>query len=66
MGNLFERDFARRALPHLLNDGRIINEVDSEYFLVFGGFPHSFAAINYCPFCGRAISRGLWNQEMEK
>jgi hypothetical protein len=22
--------------------------------------------INYCPFCGRVLSRGLWNLEKKK
>ncbi len=51
-----------------LRDGRVLNEIDSEYFL--RGDSSSgrakYLAVNYCPFCGRAISRGLWNQEKKK
>ncbi|MCC7496588.1 MAG: hypothetical protein IT160_03350 [Bryobacterales bacterium] len=66
LARLMDRDFARNTQVYQLTDGRILNEIDTEYFLVFGGERRWFAGINYCPFCGRAISRGLWNQEMEK
>jgi len=63
---LMDRELARRAQPHELTDGRILTEIDTEYFLVFGDDRHSFAGINYCPFCGRILSRGLWNMEKKK
>ncbi len=63
---LIDRDFARHAQPHQLSGGGILTEIDTEYFLVFGGERRYFAGINYCPFCGRAISRGLWNREKKK
>lgn len=53
---------------HLLDDGRILNDVDSEYFVraPYGSERFNYLAINYCPFCGRVISRGLWNVEKKK
>ena len=27
---------------------------------------HQFVGMNYCPFCGRVLSRELWNQEKKK
>lgn len=66
LDRLMDLEFARHAQPHQLTDGRIITEVDTEYYLVFGEARHSFAGINYCPFCGRALSRGLWNLEKKK
>jgi hypothetical protein len=33
---------------------------------VFGEERHNFVGINYCPFCGRVLSRGLWNLEKKK
>jgi hypothetical protein len=36
-----------------------------DYF-VFGEERHGFVGINYCPFCGRVLSRGLWNLEKKK
>ncbi len=63
---LMERDLARFAPPHLLSNGSIINEIDTEYFLVFGDDRHRYVGMNYCPFCGRALSRGLWNREKKK
>jgi len=63
---LMESDLARRAQPHQLSNGTIITEIDTEYFLVFGDERHRFAGLNYCPFCGRPLSRQLWNQEKKK
>ena len=57
---------ARVSPKHLLRDGRIVNEIDTEYFLVFGEGRFSYVGINYCPFCGRVVSRGLWNREKKK
>lgn len=53
---------------HLLHDGRILNDVDSEYYVraSYGGDRFNYLAINYCPFCGRVISRGLWDAEKKK
>jgi hypothetical protein len=64
--HLMEREMARHAQPHQLSDGRILTEIDTEYFLVFGEERHTFVGINYCPFCGRVLSRGLWNLEKKK
>ncbi len=67
LDKLMDLELARHAQPHQLSNGRIITEIDTEYFLVFGTEDrHSFAGINYCPFCGRALSRGLWNLEKKK
>ena len=63
---LLDMELARHAQPHQLTDGRIITEIDTEYYFVFGDERHNFAGINYCPFCGRVLSRGLWNLEKKK
>jgi len=63
---LVEREMARVSPKHLLDNGRIINDIDSEYFLAFGEGRWSYVGINYCPFCGRAVSRELWNREKKK
>ncbi len=63
---LTERDLVRKAQIHELTDGRILTEIDTDYFLAFGGDRQSYAGMNYCPFCGRALSRGLWNLEKKK
>ncbi|HUB79310.1 MAG TPA: hypothetical protein VMB03_10960 [Bryobacteraceae bacterium] len=64
--NLIDRELARHAQPYQLADGTIITEIDTEYFLVFGDVRHQFVGVNYCPFCGRALSRQLWNLEKKK
>lgn len=60
-------DFMAQGDFHELPDGRLLNEIASEYFLrnAEDGRP-SYLAVNYCPFCGRAISRGLWAAEKKK
>ena len=63
---LLDRDLARYAQPQQLSHGTIVNEIDTEYFLVFGEERHQFVGLNYCPFCGRVLSRGLWNLEKKK
>lgn len=63
---LLDRELACHAQPHQLSNGTIITEIDTEYFLVFGEHRHQFAGVNYCPFCGRALSRQLWNAEKKK
>ena len=63
---LIDRDLARFAQPQQLMNGTILTEIDTEYFLVFGDERHTFVGLNYCPFCGRVLSRGLWNLEKKK
>jgi len=66
LDRLIERDLARYAQPQQLSNGTIVNEIDTEYFLVYGEERHRYVGINYCPFCGRVLSRGLWNLEKKK
>lgn len=51
--------------PHLMG-GRILNEVDSDYAVRSGDERPNLYLLNYCPFCGRAISRSVWNAEKKK
>jgi hypothetical protein len=64
--DLIDRDMVRVGPMHTLRDGRILTEIDTEYHLVFGDSRPSYVGLNYCPFCGRVISRGLWNLEKKK
>jgi hypothetical protein len=66
LDKLMDLELARHAQPYQLTNGRILTEIDTEYYFVFGEERHSFVGINYCPFCGRALSRGLWNLEKKK
>ena len=63
---LLARGLARHAQPYHLNNGIIITEIDTEYFFVFGDDRHLFVGLNYCPFCGKILSRELWNLEKKK
>ncbi|MBL8173388.1 MAG: hypothetical protein JNK48_01880, partial [Bryobacterales bacterium] len=64
--DLLARHKERARPTHTLRDGRILTEIDTEYHLVFGDSRPSYVGLNYCPFCGRVISRGLWNLEKKK
>lgn len=64
--DLIDREFVRHGPVHTMTNGRIVNEIDTEFFLAFGESRPSYAGINYCPLCGRVISRGLWNLEKKK
>ena len=66
LDKLMDLELARHAQPYQLTNGRILTEIDTEYFFVFGDERPSFVGINYCPFCGRVLSRGLWNLEKKK
>ena len=46
--------------------GRILNEVDSEYAVCSPEERPNLFPLNFCPFCGRAISRTVWNAEKKK
>lgn len=50
-----------------INDGRIVNEIDTEYFIRSAASRgYDYLGVNYCPFCGRALSHGLWIAEKKK
>lgn len=66
MQNLNDRGLVRVTPVHALTNGRILTEIDTEYWFVFGEERPSYAGMNYCPFCGRALSRQLWNREKKK
>jgi hypothetical protein len=58
-----------RGEKYEIRDGRILNEIESEYFLRAeqeSSGRYNYLAINYCPFCGRPLARGLWLAEKEK
>jgi hypothetical protein len=52
--------------PKLQMHGRILNEVDSDYAVRSPEDRPNLFPINFCPFCGRAISRTVWNAEKKK
>jgi hypothetical protein len=52
--------------PILQMRGRILNEVDSDYAVRSPQDRPNLYLINFCPFCGRGISRTVWNVEKKK
>jgi hypothetical protein len=63
---MVDLDFIRVGPVQKLPSGRILTEIDTEYWLAFGEERPNYAGLNYCPFCGRALSRDLWNREKKK
>ena len=63
-----DREMIVRTELHLIRDGRVFNDFHTEYFLRGEGPEGAYAYLgfNYCPFCGRALSRGLWAAEKKK
>lgn len=52
--------------PRQQMHGRILNEVDSDYAVRSLEERPKLYFLNFCPFCGRAISRTVWNAEKKK
>ena len=46
--------------------GRLLNEVDSDYAVRSPEERPNLYRLNFCPFCGRAVSRTVWNAEKKK
>ena len=66
LSDLVDRGLVRVGPMHTLTNGRIVTEIDTEYFFQSGEERPSYVGMNYCPLCGRVISRGLWNLEKKK
>ncbi len=68
MESAIDQEVVVKAQKHEIRDGRILNDILSEYFVRFGYAEgrHNYFAMNYCPFCGRPISLGLWAAEKKK
>lgn len=61
------REAFYRGPKHDIDDGRIVNDVDTEYFVrAASNRGYNYFGVNYCPFCGRALSHGLWMAEKKK
>lgn len=62
-----ERGALYYGAKNMIEDGRIVNDLDTEYFIRSAssrGF--DYYGMNYCPFCGRALAHGLWVAEKKK
>lgn len=67
MDDALDRGAVVKTAMHRIEDGRLVNEIQTEFF-VRGGPEgrYDYLGINYCPFCGRAVSLGLWAAEKKK
>ena len=62
-----DHEWFYRGSKQSIEDGRIVNDINTEYFLRAGSMSgYDYVGLNYCPFCGRAISLGLWAAEKKK
>ena len=70
LASLADHDFLRIGPIHKLENGRILTEIDTEFFLEFAPTESyrraTFVGLHFCPFCGRALSKDLWNREKKK
>ena len=67
LGNAVDRGAFYVGPKHRIDDGRIVNDLDTEYFIRSASSRgYDYFGINYCPFCGRALSSGLWAAEKKK
>ena len=69
MSRAMDREIVANTERYLISDGVTYNDIDSEYFIRSGNPDtgrYSYLALNFCPFCGRPLSRGLWQAEKKK
>ena len=69
MSGAMDREMIAHTERYLIRDGRTYNDIDSEYFLRSGDAEtgnYKYLALNFCPFCGRPLSRALWHAEKKK
>jgi len=69
MSNAMDRGLIAHTERYLIRDGGTYNDIDSEYFIRSGdpdSGRFSYLALNFCPFCGRPLSRALWQAEKKK
>lgn len=68
MDQALDLEIVAETEKHFIRDGRIMNEIDSTFFLRSADASGrcNYLALNYCPFCGRPLSRGLWHAEKKK
>ena len=67
LGEAIDRGAMYFGAKNRIDDGRIVNDLDTEYFLRSASVRgYDYIGINYCPFCGRALSQGLWAAEKKK
>jgi hypothetical protein len=67
LGQVMDRNVIHCGEKARIEDGRILNDLDTEYFIRASSDRGSnYFGINYCPFCGRPLSHGLWVAEKKK
>ena len=68
MDSALDQEVVVQTPKHLIRDGRIMNDISSEYFVRCGQAEgrYTYFGMNYCPFCGKPISLGLWAAEKKK
>jgi hypothetical protein len=67
LAEAMDRGAFYRGAKHRIDDGRIVNDLNTEYYIrAASSRGYDYIGINYCPFCGRALSLELWQAEKKK
>ena len=67
LAEAIDRGAFYHGAKHRIDDGRIVNDLNTEYYIrAASGRGYDYLGINYCPFCGRALSLELWQAEKKK
>ncbi len=67
LGEAVDRGKLYFGSKNRIDESRSVNDIDTEYFI--RSAPRrgdDYLGINYCPFCGRALSYGLWTAEKKE
>ena len=62
----FENDYISLGGIAKMIKEAIYHEIDSDYAARSPEERPNLYPMNFCPFCGRAISRTIWNAEKKK
>jgi len=68
MGNAMNYEIMVKTEKYKVRDGHVLNDIETEYFIRSGeeSGVFNYVGINFCPFCGKPLSRGLWFAEKKK
>jgi hypothetical protein len=68
MQNAMDHEMMVKTEKYKVRDGGVVNDIETEYFIRSGNESGVFKyiGVNFCPFCGKPISRGLWFAEKKK
>ncbi|HEY7535607.1 MAG TPA: hypothetical protein VH878_06635 [Thermodesulfobacteriota bacterium] len=68
MQKAMDYEMMTKTEKYKVRDGRVINDIETEYYIRSGNESgvFNYLGVNFCPFCGKPLSRGLWFAEKKK